>query len=328
MDDIDHNAGITFEFSAGVLTASCPDWTAQLEAWPEPRISFLRYERAEDDEEDRREALLNLPNSESNRRILLKVIPEARDAFCFDILANLEKNPRVHRIVEHLPQINTGITHILSWHPPYGNLTGPLLTEIAQLEDYESIDLYYRLFNDTVDLLERAGMGDKKVHSIRSLEKLHDEICRRAPESLMYKHERNFTFPPPPYPGTPYIEPITTPEDLFREGMEMRHCVAIYAERVANSECYCYRVTAPVRATLEVRRDNNGEWQFSQMRKKCNWLIEDKIIDETWRALRESAKDYTCDLTIRSSGEFEQQLPLLTEDELAIFKQVTAAFAG
>lgn len=35
----------------------------------------------------------------------------------------------------------------------------------------------------------------------------------------MTERERNYVLPPPPSPGTDHIVPITTPEELFKEGM-------------------------------------------------------------------------------------------------------------
>ncbi len=235
---------------------------------------------------------LQIPATESNRRILLKVTLESMDSFDRGILSELEKDPTLHRIVEHLPQINYGIAYILAYHLPCSHLTGPLLTEVARLENHDSASVYFEIFQDTVDLLKRAGMADKKIYAIRSMERLHDDILRRlGPEALMTESERNYTFPPPPYPGAAHIAPITSPEELFREGMEMRHCVAIYAEKVAKSECYCYRVMAPVRATLEISRDDNGNWYLSQMRGKCNRHVGDKIVDQVWSILQQSNSD-------------------------------------
>lgn len=275
---------------------------------------------------------LGLPASESNRRILLKVTPETRPTFAMaDILSKLEKHDWLHRIVEHLPRINTGVTHILDYHAPYRNISGPLLTEIGQLRDYDSMRVYFDVFNDTVDLLERAGMKDRRPRSIRSLQRLHDDMVRHlGPEALMTQKERGYVFPPPPYPGTEYIVPMTTPEELFREGMEMRHCGAIYAEKIADARCYCYRVLSPVRATLEMQRNEQGDWYIVQMSRKCNRSVGQEVIDKTWAALR--ASDPTADHDHASEAglpeEYDPQLPLLTVEELSIFKKAVAAFSG
>ena len=272
---------------------------------------------------------LNLPASESNRRILLKVIPEAMYNFEHGILAELEKDREVHRIVEHLPRINSGIAHILAYHGPSLHLTGPLLTEIARLKDYESMGVYFDVFNDTVDLLDRAGMKDKRIYSVQSLERLHDDILQRlGPEALMTDSERKYAFPPPPYPGTEHIEPITTPEALFKEGMEMRHCVAIYAGKIAEGKSYCYRVLAPARATLEIKRDEGGTWRIAQMRGKCNRHVGHTIVNQVWAGLQQS-DSHTGRLRAASLYEaHDPQLPLLTGEELTVLKKVVSAFAG
>ncbi|WP_243439374.1 PcfJ domain-containing protein [Fundidesulfovibrio soli] len=60
-------------------------------------------------------------------------------------------------------------------------------------------------------------------------------------------------YPPPPFPGSDAIQPITSRAELRREGAEMRHCVGSYHSRVLSGECYIYRVLSPTRATLELR---------------------------------------------------------------------------
>ena len=63
-------------------------------------------------------------------------------------------------------------------------------------------------------------------------------------------------FPMPPLIGTNTIIPITTAKELFQEGADMHHCVASYAGKIMQNQCYIYRILEPERATVEIGYEN------------------------------------------------------------------------
>ena len=77
-------------------------------------------------------------------------------------------------------------------------------------------------------------------------------------------------FRSPPIPGTEWIIPITTSEDLALEGVRQRNCVAAYRGDVFWGTMLIYRVLWPQRATLSLRRDTRGFWQIDELLLKAN----------------------------------------------------------
>ncbi len=299
---------------------------------------------------------LELPASETNRRLLTR-LPDNCYTSTLYMLRLLETYPEMKRVVQHLPQLRATLIHVLANAELHPHLSGPFVTEFAMLDDEYSITTYYNLLNDTCDLLRRAGMKDRKLYSVKALERIHDDILHRlGPAALMMEWERECTFPRPPYAGTEHIVPITSPESLFREGLEMRHCAAIYAASVSLHESYLYQVLQPVRATLQIKRNADGVWTFYQMQGKCNQAITQQIIADTlewlwgsaasetaaprqvdddrmeaWeQELADSVAETTDDTTQADSCQmgldFDPQLPLLPPEELLLMKRVAAAF--
>ncbi len=122
--------------------------------------------------------------------------------------------------------------------------------------------------------------------------------------------------PPPPFPGTRSIVPLTTLDDLIREGNEQRNCVAVYAYGVAAGRTYIYRVESPVRGTLAIRKTGSG-WQPDEFRLACNAPVP---ADVYWAVVRQLLHGTGADLAPYSGedapapGPYVQ--PLLFEDEL------------
>ncbi len=76
--------------------------------------------------------------------------------------------------------------------------------------------------------------------------------------------------PPPLFPGTATIQHIVTVGELKAEGCVMRSCVASLRSQALTGECVLYRVLAPQRATLELRRNKDGILQIGQLKLAKN----------------------------------------------------------
>jgi hypothetical protein len=74
----------------------------------------------------------------------------------------------------------------------------------------------------------------------------------------------------PPIAGTDNIIPITTAQELVREGVRMHNCVAKYRGRIEAGAMYVYRVIYPERATLAITPVGRGRWCISQIKGVCN----------------------------------------------------------
>jgi hypothetical protein len=139
----------------------------------------------------------------------------------------------------------------------------------------------YQLWTDMEGLGQLLAIADRKkrmlsCESIEALYLLHDKWSRvlnneRSEQMIATFRADHGTnrFPLPPFPGCAEIMPVTTIEDLVREGDQMHNCVASYAERIFRGECCIYRVLAPERATLQVAMDE-GTLLLRQLKAACN----------------------------------------------------------
>jgi len=300
---------------------------------------------------------LQLPASETNRRLLARLPNDCSTSVPY-MLRLLDTYPAMKRVVQHLPHIRNTLVHVLADAEFHPHLSGSFINEFAKLDEPSLITMYYNLLNDTCNLLRRAGMKERKIYSLKALERIHDDILHRLGAAvLMTDEERDFEFPLPPYVGTEHIVPLTSPEALFREGLGMRHCVAIYAESVVIHESYMYQVLHPVRATLQIKRNKEGAWTFYQMQGKCNQAIKQEIVQDTLKKLWTSAASETAaprpvddepmelweqelaerlgdaknDMTqtdlCQLAWDYDPQLPLLPQNELLLMKKVAIAFS-
>jgi hypothetical protein len=93
-------------------------------------------------------------------------------------------------------------------------------------------------------------------------------------------------FPPPPFPGTDTIRPLTTPAELIEEGDLQHNCVGnrvTYEPYVRRGLCYIYRVLAPERATLSMISRGTVSWSIGELKTARNHTVS----RETWRVVRE-----------------------------------------
>jgi hypothetical protein len=72
-----------------------------------------------------------------------------------------------------------------------------------------------------------------------------------------------------------YIIPLRTIDEIVHEGVEMSHCVGEPGRIIAalRGDYAVYRVERPVRATLALRKSDNG-WQLEELRGKKNARID------------------------------------------------------
>lgn len=137
----------------------------------------------------------------------------------------------------------------------------------------------------------------RPVHSVRALRRQHDEMveafnrlaapreiepppppvprrARRAPPAPPVPPAAPASdFPPAPFPPGDGIAPLTSAVDLAEEGRLQHNCVASYADRVRSGAYYVYRVTAPARATLGLRRERSGAWRMDQLSGPRNQTV-------------------------------------------------------
>ena len=92
-------------------------------------------------------------------------------------------------------------------------------------------------------------------------------MSMHAPRDLVKRY--GLTFHPPPVQGSPYIKPICSLAELYKEGQVMNHCVFSYAEMVYKRQVYIYKIISPERATMALDTCHN-EFKISQIKLKYN----------------------------------------------------------
>lgn len=114
--------------------------------------------------------------------------------------------------------------------------------------------------------LREQHLADRRTRAAERAAWREAHARRRAREAEIRRHP----FPTPPIPGTAEIEPITTDEELKKEGGLQANCVGTYGTLVDGGTLYIYRVLAPQRATLSIRRDADGNWRRAELKARGN----------------------------------------------------------
>ena len=100
------------------------------------------------------------------------------------------------------------------------------------------------------------------MKSLAQLRRYHAEMSADYQKLDGLKKEHG-VLPPPPLPGMKgKTVPLRTQSELVGEGREQKNCVATYAAGVAAGKCFIYRVLYSGRATLCIRRQSDGNWEF------------------------------------------------------------------
>jgi hypothetical protein len=232
------------------------------------------------------QAWLGFPATESARRILAKIPPQEIDMGALLYLRQSLADPVRHKLLGHLPRLNADTLRLINSEWAFRHIHPGVLFEAAvHNEPPGSLPVYERL-RDTLRMIEQLGdiRCPDRFLSVERLRILHDEVTAiyndRTQNDLFGLCEIPVgPFPSPPFEGSDTIIPLTSTTDLFEEGREMHHCVGSYAHDVARGKCYIYRVTDPVRATLEIGRHAN-RWAIKQAKLACNKTVSPEIVKQ------------------------------------------------
>ena len=236
-------------------------------------------------------ARLDLPASESVRRLLRKVRPEY---LSFDVLcrlAHLVRDERISVRLRHLPEVTPAVARIAASASLLPLVSDGLLRTLVGDErrrrgrgDPRPGDEADGTAGRLVALAwMRRELGDEAprvVDSPRGLQRTLLAMCVQLRRRNQPEERR--PLPPPPYPGTASVVPLTTVDDLVEEGLRMRHCAGSMAGVVANGEVFVYRVLEPERATLAIEKGEVG-WRIRDVRGRWNR----EVAASTWNALAE-----------------------------------------
>ena len=222
---------------------------------------------------------LGFPATETARRIMAKLEPRVLEIKFMLRFRQVFENAELVKWLSHLERINHSIAEMVTTRRFLPFLSARLLWEASREEEIagQRNRSASRMLADTLSLSVRAPAAfcPERFSSLRQLEAVHDDLSRQ--EERQWERERLTrqngappSFPYPPYAGTENIQPILNPDDLHAEGREMGHCVGIYDERVARGECFIYRVTSPIRATMEIFLSARNRWSPGQLLQARN----------------------------------------------------------
>jgi hypothetical protein len=109
----------------------------------------------------------------------------------------------------------------------------------------------------------------------QSLHELHHKYQKAI--EIMNREQlpgRERKYPRPPVPGSDVIVPIASRRELFEEGLDQKNCAFRYDADIIAGRQYFYRILAPERATLSLRKVRIGprrpEWRIDEIKLKAN----------------------------------------------------------
>jgi hypothetical protein len=203
-------------------------------------------------------AVAGFPRSERWVRILAKIPPESADRGRLTALREAACCPggdALARRLGHLSRLEGELLELLLQPALAGRCSDAFLRELEMRATLGSISETTRALREIAAMEKRLPLCPRaapfgSLHDLRARRQVLDFLMER------WRKVEQLRFPAPPLrPAKDYIEPITSPAELFREALQQRHCALHYADSVAAGERYFYRCTRYFRATLSVRLD-------------------------------------------------------------------------
>ena len=230
-------------------------------------------------------AWLGFPATDSVRRILSKIPHRSLTVANLLTLRKRLEEPAIQKLLAHLPVIHEGILRILSV-PRYRPLATPaFLGDLARDSSVQNWNtLLIRPLWETFACFELLGepFTLPRLRSMKAFLDYHQTVAARIGEAHVCRFPSQL--PPPPFPGTQGIEPLTTSIELIREGAEMDHCIASHALLVHSGREAIYLVTEPIRATMSLENSVDG-WRLGQVSGPRNSWIPAEVQADLFRRL-------------------------------------------
>lgn len=273
---------------------------------------------------------LGFPETETARRILMKFDPGSLSVEALLYVRSHLGDPFVEKTFAHMESINRDVIRLVT-DEKYRSFISPRLLHDIAAGDRARLSAF-SILRDTIRMAERADWKrcPRRFSSLKRLQDVHDELASGLmPRNPRAGLEVPARFQEPPFVGTASIRPITTRDELYVEGHIMKHCVGIHDEYVAYGVEYVYRVTAPVRATLSILRSRSGQWfpgelslaRNEQVETHVRRMIEEELFSSPRGRSADSGEDAG-----RESVEDGRQLPLMSREQMEVFKRCVEAF--
>ena len=181
--------------------------------------------------------------------------------------------PQLIGRLRHLPVISGGVLSLLTGEF-HKYVHDQLLREVALAPVERRVLRRHRnhaegLLSDTARMLRTLC---EHVPVFRSTEQLQARHDLAVGLTLARKPAHTRPFDPAPLPETEDIIALRTPTDLRAEGQEQRNCLAAdyWTQDCYAGEVYIYRVLAPERTSVAIRRRRPNDWYVYELKSKFN----------------------------------------------------------
>jgi len=220
-------------------------------------------------------AWLGFPGTKAVRNILRKLTYEAIVVGRLLYLRRCLHDLECRKLLAHLPVIGPGTIRVVSDEPLRRAMAPSALAGLARNDQLMTGVANAYTLRDTLRMAESLGQDRTlRFTTLEQMLEVHDMMVERTnrayEERLVTEgHPDLRTFARPPVPGTDDIVPLDDERKLIEEGLAQHHCIASYAEEVAEGDAYVYRMLRPERATVLLRR-GRGAWYVAEVRGPHN----------------------------------------------------------
>jgi hypothetical protein len=306
---------------------------------------------------------LGFPATETTRRILAKIAPEALTVERLLYLRLALANEGVVKVLSHLERINGAVLSLVTHNKLKPYTTPRFLEDVSRdTSRHGQSATVLDLMRDTLKMAEEIQWKDcpRVFCSLQRLQDVHDQLIRRLNRMNVDERCKRVAsyvtrFPSPPFIGTAHIRPLETPRALIEEGVAMRHCVGSYTNAMNEGSVYIYQVLDPIRATLEII-ESEGSWYPGQLYQMGNKSVDKPLAQQLFNTLLQSGRtpmtvrdgDYWPSPAVLAGQEpapvarcelpegeklplswtlhNPKQLPLLPPDDLALYRHCLEIF--
>jgi hypothetical protein len=174
-------------------------------------------------------------------------------------------------MLAHMSRITPAVLNVVMRPELFGRFTPAAIRQLGRISpETPHFDILGRL-EDLADEARKKGVVVPMIRSLRDI-----DAAFRPPPPPARKPARapKVGFPEPPVPETATIRAIRSRSALRQEGHVMRHCIGTnryYLREILTGNLYPYRVSAPMRLTLAIRRVAD-EWQIGEAKGLENAL--------------------------------------------------------
>ncbi|CAM3621678.1 PcfJ domain-containing protein [Parendozoicomonas haliclonae] len=236
---------------------------------------------------------MGLHGTSSSVRMLKRLQPDILDDALNRKIHKLWSRPQALDTLRHVPVITE--VHLGLLHHNENLIGHPLFYAMAELNCHWQRQEALLLFRDCLRMGLRADHQLRQCRTIESLNRIHDRHAvqlyggryNNARVSVLKDENGSpLPFPAPPHPGTDLIKPITTPDELIKEGSVMHHCVGSYVRTVQEGKSYIYHMMEPQRVTIGLNLRDGKVVKLEQVKGRLNASASKDTMDivRSWMA--------------------------------------------